>query len=257
VELAEKNALVTGAGSGIGETIARRLAREGASVVVADIDSRAASRVASELASVGARASFVRADVTKDKDVEAMVEHAREEFGALDILVNNAGGYDDPVFPNAPIDHWTRTLNLNLRAVLLAMHHAIGLMKRSQGGAIVNIASSAGLGFTPHPGPEYAAAKAAVIRLTACLAPLQEEGVRVNCVAPYTVATAAVRRAAEDLATRGAELPPELQAPLLELEAVSDAVMSLLGDDSAAGQVLALAGGRPPQLLTTLPGDLA
>ena len=249
MELSGRTALVTGAGAGIGEAIARRLAREGASVVVADIDHEAARRVAGEIAGAGGTASPVRADVTRDADAAAIVDHTREEFGGLDILFNNAGGYERPVFPDAPVEHWTRTLDLNLRGVMLATHHALGAMMDRGARAIVNVASTAGLGLDPHPAPEYAAAKAAVIRLTACLAPLRERGVRVNCVVPYTVATPAVRATIADLTAHGRELPLPLRGVLLEPEDVADAVVALLMDDSAAGRVVVLRGGGPPELL--------
>src|SRR5205807_9111359 len=123
----------------------------------------------------GAAASFVAADITREDDVKAMVDCAAREFGRLDILVNNAGGYKQPVFPDASVAHWSETLDLNLRGAMLAIHYAVRAM-RSRGGVIVNIASSGGLGWAPHPGPEYAAAKAALMRLTASLAPLAERG---------------------------------------------------------------------------------
>src|SRR5688572_21497845 len=136
-----------------------------------------------------------------------MVETAERELGGLDILVNNAGGYDEPVFPDAPIAHWSRALDLNLRAVLLAIHAAVPILEARGGGAIVNIASSAGLGFAPYGGPEYAAAKAAVMRLTASLAWLADRGIRVNCVCPHTVATERVRRTIAELEAAGRPLP--------------------------------------------------
>jgi NAD(P)-dependent dehydrogenase (short-subunit alcohol dehydrogenase family) len=88
-----------------------------------------------------------------------------------------------------------------------------------------------------------------VIRLTAALAPLAERGVRVNCVAPYTVATAAVRATIARLEAEGQPLPPELAATLLEPDEVADAVLELVRDDAAAGRILALRGGEPPRLL--------
>src|SRR4029453_18190895 len=103
-------------------------------------------------------------------------------FGGLDILVNNAGGFPYPVFPDAPLEHWSRSFDLNLRLTMAAIHFAVPVLQRNGGGAIVNIASSAGLGLAPHPAPEYAVAKAGIMRLTTCLAPLAERGIRVNCV---------------------------------------------------------------------------
>jgi NAD(P)-dependent dehydrogenase (short-subunit alcohol dehydrogenase family) len=248
VQVAGSTAIVTGAGAGIGEAIALRLARDGATVVVADDDEETGPATVDEIVSHGGEASFVLTDVTHEADVERMVAHAERTFGALRILVNNVGGYEEPVFPDSPIERWTGNFDLNLRSVLLGIHFAVRAMAE-RGGAIVNITSTAGLGFASHPGPEYAASKAAVMRLTACLAHLAERGIRVNCVCPYTVGTAAVRRRIAELEAAGEELPGPLQAVLLEPEEVADEAVRLFTDESLAGRVVVLVGGKEPELL--------
>ena len=237
VKLEGKNAVVTGGGAGIGEAIAARLAREGAAVMVVDVDEEPGRRVAEEIG-----ATFVAADVTRDEDAEAIASEA-------DVLVNNAGGYADPVFPDAPLEHWGGALDLNLRSAMVATHFAVRTMEQRGGGAIINVASTAGLGFAPHPSPEYAATKAGLMRLTACLASLVDRGIRVNCVCPYTVGTAAVRREIAESMAEGRTLPPPLRATLLEPNEVADAVVWLVQDESLAGRVLVLRGGEPPRLL--------
>ena len=249
MDVAGKTALVTGAGAGIGRVIALRLAREGAAVVVNDVDEPTGSRTAADIADAGGRASFAQADVTQDAELEAAVAHAERAFGGLDILVNNAGGYPYPVFPDAPLEHWSRSFDLNLRSTMAAIHFAVPVLQRNGGGAIVNIASSAGLGLAPHPAPEYAVAKAGIMRLTACLAPLTERGIRVNCVCPHTVATPAVRQRIAELEAEGEELPGPLQDVLLEPEEVAGAVLDFITDETAAGRVLVLSGGQQPKLL--------
>jgi NAD(P)-dependent dehydrogenase (short-subunit alcohol dehydrogenase family) len=237
VEIAAKKAVVTGAGAGIGRAIAARLAAEGAAVLVVDLDEEVGRAVAEEIG-----ATFAAADVTSEKDVAAIAVD-------VDILVNNVGGFDEPVFPDASVAHWSAALDLNLRSAMLGIHFAARAMEKRGGGAIVNVASTAGLGFAPHPSPEYAATKAALMRLTACLVPLAERGIRVNCVCPYTVGTAAVRRTIAESVAEGRELPPPLLATLLEPEEVADAAVRLVQDESLAGRVLVLRGGEPPQLL--------
>ena len=233
MELAGKVALVTGAAGGIGRALVESL--ETAGVVVVGVDLRAAD---------------VIADVTDPQAVETMIRKTETEHGGLDILVNNAGGYDEPVFPDAPVENWRKALDLNLTAVMLCIHAAVPALERRGGGAIVNIASSAGLGFGPYEGaPEYAVAKAGVMRLTACLASLAERGIRVNCVCPHTVATPGVLEAIADLYAQGLELPQALRDRALELQDVADAVLGVVRQDDHAGRVLVLRGGQRPRLL--------
>jgi NAD(P)-dependent dehydrogenase (short-subunit alcohol dehydrogenase family) len=228
---------VTGGSRGIGQAIVERLAEDGADVLVADLGE-------------GERAAaFFKADVTGQDDVEQMIAEAERRFGGLDILVNNVGNYEEPVFPDAPIEHWTRTIDLNLRSVMLGIHFAVQAMTKRGGGAIVNIASTAGLGFAPHTGPEYAAAKAGVMRLTACLAGLAERGIRVNCVCPHTVATEAVRETIERLQREARPLTWDLEGVLLEPEEVAAAVVDLIQDDALAGRIMVCRGGELPRLL--------
>ncbi len=249
MEIAGKTALVTGAGSGIGRVIAQRLAQDRAAVVVNDIDDAAGAETVDLIAQAGDKAFFAHGDISEDADVEAAVTHAERTFGGLDILVNNAGGFPYPVFPEAPLDHWSRSLDLNLRSAMVTIHFAVPAMERRGAGAIVNIASSAGRGLAPHPAPEYAVAKAGIIRLTACLAPLAERGIRVNCVSPHTVGTPAVRQRIAELKADGEELPGPLRDVLLEPEEVAGAVVDFIEDESLAGRVLVLVGGREPELL--------
>jgi NAD(P)-dependent dehydrogenase (short-subunit alcohol dehydrogenase family) len=237
VEIRGRAAVVTGGSRGIGQAIVERLAEDGADVLVADLERPEGA------------AAFVKVDVTREGDIEQMIAEAERRFGGLDILVNNVGNYEEPVFPDASIEHWTRTLDLNLRSVMLGIHFAVRAMVKRGGGAIVNIASTAGLGFAPHPGPEYAVAKAGVMRLTACLAPLVERGIRVNCVCPHTVATKAVRETVDGLHSEGRALPWDLEGVLLEPEEVADAVVGLIQDESLAGRIMVCRGGEPPRLL--------
>jgi NAD(P)-dependent dehydrogenase (short-subunit alcohol dehydrogenase family) len=230
-----KVAVVTGAAAGIGRAIAAALAAEGADVVLADIDAEAGRRAAHEL---GGR--FVLADVLVDDDLRALVRGAE----GLAILVNNAGGAPEPHYPQAPIEHWTRTLELNLRSVLVATQLALEAM--DGGGAIVNVASMAGYGLFPHVAPEYAAAKAGIMRLTGALSPLAEPaGVRVNCICPDWVDTPAVHRSLAAMSEEQRARVPQL-VPAEEIAAL---VLDLIRDDSLSGRVLIRPADGPPELM--------
>ena len=247
MNIAGKAAIVTGASVGIGRAIALRLAREGASVLIVDVDERGGQDLAREIEALGSDASFLCADMAVGTDVEGMIRAAATTYGGLDILVNNAGFAIDPPFPAGEPVEWQRLLDVNLVAVMLATQAAISLMRKRGGGAVVNVSSVAGLGLGPHAAPDYAAAKAGVVRLTAALGPLAEENIRVNCVCPDWVDTPAVQRslAAMTPEERRDIVPPKL----VPAEDVADAVAGLIRDDSLAGRVLTCPAGGEWELL--------
>ena len=247
MEIAGRVALVTGAGAGIGRATAVRLAREGAAVAVADFDDGTGQETVREIEAASGRAGFVRVDVAGDADVRAMVDFAVTTFGGLDILVNNAGIVVNPPFPDAEPESWLRVLDVNLRGPMLATYYAIPAMRDRDGGAIVNIASLAGVGFGPHPAPDYAATKAGVARFTAALASLGEtSGIRVNCICPDWVDTPMSRRSRSRMTPEeeAATVPPGILAP----EEIADAAVELIRDDSLAGRVMACWCDQPRSL---------
>jgi NAD(P)-dependent dehydrogenase (short-subunit alcohol dehydrogenase family) len=224
VEVRGKIAIVTGAAAGIGRAVATALADEGAAVVVADVDHDEGRRAAEEL---GGR--FVHADVLLDDDVRGLIDAAE----GLEILVNNAGGAPGPYYPEAPIEHWSRTLALNLRSAMVATQLALEAM--TAGGAIVNVSSMAGYGLYPHRAPEYAAAKAGLMRLTGALSPLAATtGVRVSCVCPDWVDTPAVHRSLAAMSEEERARVPEL----VSAEEIASLVLDLIRDDTSAGRVI-------------------
>ncbi|TCO18048.1 3-oxoacyl-[acyl-carrier protein] reductase [Kribbella steppae] len=232
-----KLAVVTGAAVGIGRAIAQRLAAAGAEVVVADIDTNGGMQTCE---SIGAKARFVQVDM-RDDDAVADLMACQPQ-----ILVNNAGGGPDlrPCFPEASVERWSASLDLNLRAPMLTTQLALPAMRQAGGGAIVNVGSTAGLGFGPHVSPEYSAAKAALIRLTTTLAPLADShGVRVNCVVPDWVATERGIREREELpeAERGPALVP--------LDVLTDAAIRFVEDDTLTGRVVLLERDERPFFL--------
>jgi len=229
MEIAGRTALVTGAGIGTGRAIALALAAEGAEVVASDVDATGGNET---VAMCEGSARFVKADVTVADDLWRLIDAA-----APTILVNNAGGggHIPPHFPDAAPQQWGATLDLNLRAPMLATQLALARMRRAGGGAIVNVASTAGLGSEPYQSPEYGAAKAGLIRFTSALRAI--DGIRVNCIVPDWVATERVT--AEERATT----PPPI--PLATMVA---GVIRLIRDDSLAGRALGLRRGAEPSL---------
>jgi NAD(P)-dependent dehydrogenase (short-subunit alcohol dehydrogenase family) len=256
VEIRGKVALVTGAGAaGTGRAIARALAEKGAAVVVNDVDETGGSETVRLIEAGGGKAAFAHADMTRDDEIRAAIRFAVDTFGGLDILVNNAGGTPRPHFPDAPVEHWSRTLDLNLRGPMLAIQHALPEFRERGGGAVVNISSVAGIGWQPHSSPEYSAAKAGLARLTATLAPLAErDRVLVNCIVPNWIGTDEVRREIEAMSPEErAEVPDVLTTP----EQIAELAVELVEDKSLAGRVFIWWTGDPPKAvpLGDLPGD--
>jgi NAD(P)-dependent dehydrogenase (short-subunit alcohol dehydrogenase family) len=242
-----KVALVTGAGAGIGRAIAIRLAREGAAVVVADVDAEAAAEAARYMQGEGGRTASIQVDVADEVGVRNMVRFAEQRFGGLDVLVNNVGIAPEPYFPEAEPAHWGRTLDVNLRGAMFGIQFAIPALRRRGGGAIINIASMAGMSYRPYDAPEYAASKAGLVHLTAALGSLKEPmNIRVNCVCPGWVETEAVRAALARMTREERERQPFPPPPILiQPEEIAEAVVMFVQDDTLAGQVMVWPDGEP------------
>ena len=191
--LAGKVAAITGSASGFGEAAARLFTAEGAMVALGDIQTDRGREIAAEL---GDAARFIECDVTDEDQVAALVDLAVDSFGQLDVMFNNAG----IVGARGPIDltpgvEWRFTIDILLNGVFYGMKHAARVMKPRRAGSIVSMASTAGVigGLGPHA---YAAAKHAVVGLTKNAgAELCRFGIRVNCIAPHSMATPMVAMA--------------------------------------------------------------
>lgn len=185
MRLKDKVAIVTGAGSGFGEAIAKRFAEEGAKVIVNDIAEKAARRVADEIAAAGGKASVCVADVAKDADVARLVKSALDAFGKLDIIVNNAGF----THRNRPMlevgeEEFDKIYQVNVKSLYLTAKHAVPYFRKAGGGCFVNIASTAGV--RPRPGLTwYNGSKgAAIITSRSMAAELGPDKIRVNVINP-------------------------------------------------------------------------
>lgn len=182
-------AVVTGAGSGIGKAVALRLAKEGARVLINDLDPTRAEETTAQISSAGGMAIFVAGDVSREADVENVFETCRREWEDCTLLVNNAGIVQQKLFQDLSADDWDRMIAVHLRGVFLGCKGVIPSMLANGRGIIVNIASQLGqIGGVELV--HYSAAKAGIIGLTKALArEVSDKGVRVNAVAPGPVNT--------------------------------------------------------------------
>jgi NAD(P)-dependent dehydrogenase (short-subunit alcohol dehydrogenase family) len=249
MDLHGRVAIVTGSGGdGSGRAEARRLAREGCSVVVADLSASGGEETVRIIAAEGGAAAFRRCDVGAAAEVAALVAFAEERFGGLDILINNASA---PYRPRAPIAEWMETLQVDLLGAIYGLQHASAAMARRGGGVAVNVGSTSALVHGPgHANaPAYDIAKIGVVRLTTAAAGLcAEAGIRINCLVPAWVATPEVKTYWEALtaAERRDRGAPDT---LLSLDEIAAAALALVVDDSLTGRILVCWNGRPPALI--------
>ena len=254
MELASQVAIVTGAGRGIGRATALELARLGADIVVAELDTAGGKRTAEEVAALGRRAVVVPTDVTSRADLAAMVDRARGELGRIDILVNNAGIYRAAASLDVTEEHWDAVLDINARAVFFATQAVLPTMIAQHRGVIVSLASMAGK-IGSRTNLPYNVSKAAVISMTKSLALAHAaDGIRVNCVCPGFVETdmwdAVAREQGKLLGLTAEEFTRQRasQVPLGRMERPEDVanVIGFLASPRAGymtGQALSVDGG--------------
>lgn len=240
----DRVALVTAGAQGIGEAIALRLAREGARVVVSDINDEAGAQTVDEITEAGGSALFHHTDVSKPDGMSDLLAFTLERCGRLDLAVNNAGiGAMPKLLHDVSLDEWTRTIDVTLTGTYLSMQAELAHFAEQGSGAIVNIASIAGLRATPQLTP-YGASKHGVVSLTRSAAiEYAASGIRVNAIAPGAIETQALASLPDDAkAGYAAEIP---MRRLGQPNEIANAVVWLLSDEASfvTGAVLPVDGG--------------
>ncbi len=249
-----KVALVTGAASGLGAESARRLAREGAAVVLTDLASDDGEALAEAISGAGGRAAFFAHDVSQEADWERVVAGAMERFGRLDVLVNNAGiaGPRLDLIAHS-LEDWRRILSVNLDGVFLGLRHAGPAIAKGGGGSVINLSSV--LGKVALPGAAaYCASKGGVLMLTKAAAlewaPLN---IRVNSIHPGFIDTPmlaeAVQQAEDPIVTRQLFVSRHPLGRLGVAREIADGVVFLASDESSfiTGSELVIDGGYTAQ----------
>jgi NAD(P)-dependent dehydrogenase (short-subunit alcohol dehydrogenase family) len=236
VKLAGKVAVITGAASGIGKASAHTFAREGARVMVVDIDSERGNKAVAEIRQQGGDAVFECANVSSEAEVKISIDRAAERWNRLDILFNNAGIVLVKALEETSETEWDRLMSINLKAVFFAVKHAVPHMRRNGGGVILNTGSIGSM--TGQLGtPAYIASKGAVALITKSLAlDYGRDNIRVNCLCPGITDTPMLREhmghgtvGEANIRTRLARVP---LGAILAPEDIARAALYLVSDDS-------------------------
>lgn len=254
MRLNNKVAIITGAGSGIGAATAVMFGKEGARVVVADIEQKKGMGMVDLIRSENGEAIFINVDVSRADGIEKMVKSTIETYGKLDILVNNVGIYLQANVVDTSEKDWDRIMDVNLRGVFLCCKHSIPeMIKGGKGGVIVNVSSEAGIVGIKNQ-VAYNVSKSGIIALTKSMAvDFAAQNVRVNCVCPGTTETALVKEAlskASDPEKARRELEKVRPANRLgRPEEIASGILYLASDESsyATGTILSIDGGYTAQ----------
>lgn len=243
MSIKKRVALITGSGSGIGRAIAIKLAQQGSSIVINDLQQEKVDQTVSEIKEITDQVIGVKANVTKKEEVKQLFEKASENFGSIDILVNNVGIAKDKKIENLSEEDWDSVLDVNLKSYFLCTQAAVPYFKNQKYGRIVNISSRAWLGG--HGQANYSAAKGGIVSLTRTTAiELAKHNVTANCIAPGLIDTPLFRSFRDDVKERLLKIQPIDR--IGEPSEVGNAVAFFASDDAGyvTGQVLHVCGGK-------------
>jgi NAD(P)-dependent dehydrogenase (short-subunit alcohol dehydrogenase family) len=253
MRLAGKVAIITGAGTGIGRATALLFGREGARVVIADLDREGGAETVRLIEKEGGQASLIQTDVSNVSDVQNMVKATLDTYGRLDILVNNAGVFIEADLVGTPEAEWHRILGINLTGAFLCMKYCIPEMIKGGGGAIVNVGSEAGLVGFPNMAA-YSVSKGGIIALTKSAAvDFVAKNIRVNCLCPGRTMTPLVEKhiaGSADPETARRTLSED--RPIKRMgkpEEIAAGILFLASDETqyAIGTILSIDGGYTVQ----------
>ncbi|MDX2165520.1 MAG: glucose 1-dehydrogenase [Deltaproteobacteria bacterium] len=255
--LSGKTALITGAGSGIGRAAALRFAAEGARVVVADFVEVGGRETVAQVIAAGGEADFVRVDVVKAADVEAMIGFAEQRFGALHVLFNNAGIFPDEDGSVLETDEATfdRVINVNLKGVFFGCKYGIPALLRAGGGSLINTASFVAVMGSATAQSAYTASKGGVLALTREIAvEFARKGLRANALCPGPVNTPLLQTLLANPEARARRLVHLPMGRLAEAEEVANAALFLASDESSYvnGSAFLVDGGTSGAYVTAL-----
>jgi NAD(P)-dependent dehydrogenase (short-subunit alcohol dehydrogenase family) len=235
-KLAGKVCIITGAGSGIGRESALLFAREGARVVVADINDPGGEETVRSIREEGGEATFVHTDVTKSADVEQLVRAAEEIYGQLNVMFNNAGIFpeEDGSVVDTPEHVWDLVMQVNLKGVFLGCKYAIPALLRAGGGSIINTASFVSLMGAAVPQIAYTASKGGVLAMTREIAiEFARKKIRANALCPGPVDTPLLRSILSDTAKRQRRLVHIPMGRFAQAREIAQAALFLASDDSS------------------------
>lgn len=244
MKLKNKTAIITGGSNGLGRATALLFAKEGANVVVADMDENAGSKVIDDIKKGGGRGLFVKVNVSDQNDVNNLVSAALKEFGKLHILINNAGIVSDGRLVKMELEQWQKVIDVNLKGVFIcAQAVSKVLVEQNEGGAIINTSSVVGL-YGNFGQSNYVASKAGVIGMTKTWAKeLGKYNIRVNAVAPGFMETDIIKSMPEKVINlmKGKTLLGRLGKP----DDIANAFLYLASDEGSyvTGAVLSVDGG--------------